>query len=88
MTDYLLLKWGTIKSIRAESDEMKAKVEEIDKIELCWRISTMIDPMSDAKRKAICELIDSCQGEIRNDWSGEVYTKDQAKAYIMEYRAC
>jgi hypothetical protein len=25
-------------------------------------------------------------GEIQNDWSGETYTKEEAKKYLREYR--
>lgn len=50
-------------------------------------ISAMTENVTDKKKEIICELIDTMQdGRIMNDWSGEAYTKDQAKKYIMEYR--
>lgn len=33
----------------------------------------------------ICEVIDALDGTIQNDWTGKMMTKDEAKAYIMEY---
>ena len=38
------------------------------------------------QKAAICELIDAVDGEIQNDWTGDMMTKDEAKAYVMEYR--
>ena len=33
----------------------------------------------------LCELIDNLNGTIRNDWSGETLSKEQAKKYIVEF---
>lgn len=86
MSDYLLLKWGTYKRINAESEAMKKMVDDIDSRGLTWSLGGMHEVMTDEKKKAFCDLIDSCEGTIQNDWDGKIYTKEQAKFYIMEYR--
>ncbi len=37
------------------------------------------------QKAALCKVIDATDGEIYNDWSGETMTKEQAKAYVMDY---
>ena len=37
------------------------------------------------QKQALCNLIDAIDGNIQNDWSGELLTKDEAKKYVMEY---
>lgn len=86
MAESLDLKWGTLKGWSLGSNQ-KA-------IDLCNRyvdlgasMSAMAQKDTPEQKQIICELIDAVDGEIRNDWSGEVMTKEAAKKYVMEYRA-
>lgn len=85
--DSLTLKWGTLKAWTIVSDEARKVGEDIDKRGLEWSAGAMQQVMTDAHKKAVCDLIDAvnCE-EIWNDWTGEKMTKDEAKKYVMEYR--
>ena len=81
---HLLLKWGSIKGWSNMSPEQIQILQrwEAEGVSL----SIVADTVTDKKKEIICELIDTMQdGRITNDWSGEKYTRDQAKKYIMEY---
>lgn len=85
MTEYLLLKWGTVKGWNDLTDKS---------VEILCRyypdgvpMSAMSDRPDKDRREILCELIDQLDGEIQNDWSGETMTKEQAKAYVREYGA-
>lgn len=43
--------------------------------------------MTHDHKARLCAVIDalSDNAQIVNDWSGDVYTKDQAKKYVMDY---
>lgn len=84
MTESLLLKWGTLKGWNLESERSLNLMRKY--CELGSSFSAMAQRDTDEQRRLICELIDAVDGEIVNDWSGEVMTKDQAKEYIMDYR--
>jgi hypothetical protein len=83
MAESLLLKWGTVKAW----DDLSEKSQEImgryfaDGMEL----SAMADKPTEERKAILCELIDQFSGEIQNDWSGDVMTKDEAKKYVLEY---
>ncbi len=38
------------------------------------------------QKQAIYDLIDTIDGPLTNDWSGEKLTKDKAKAYVRDYQ--
>lgn len=80
---YLLLKWGSIKGWNVPKDLLPL-IEEYysDGVPL----SAMADRPDDARKQILCKLIDKFDGIITNDWSGETYTKAEAKKYVMEYR--
>ncbi len=86
MNDHLLLKWGTIKGWNVVGNE-KA-IEALRR----WSeggvsAGAMTHHDSDEQKQAIYDLIDAVDGEIQNDWTGETYTKEQAKEYIRDYRS-
>lgn len=86
MTDYpeyLLLKWGGIKGWGGASEIMVAALERWHAHGVCQ--SAALHRNSAEQIAAICDVIDACEGTITNDWSGETYTKEQAKKYILEY---
>lgn len=84
MADSLLLKWGTLKGWDLES---ASAIEALNRLgELGPRsMSVAMQRDDDAQKAALCELIDAIDGTIQNDWSGEFMTKDEAKAYVLEY---
>lgn len=86
MSDYLLLKWGSIKGYK-----MGNNPESFELLKQYYADGVPLSAMADrptVDRKAIlCDLIDKFDGEISNDWDNEIYTKEQAKKYVMEYGA-
>jgi hypothetical protein len=84
MTDSLLLKWGTAKGWSLKSEPARAAMRVyLDAGEQSAGAMSQHD--TDAQKAALCGVIDAIDGEIENDWSGEKMTKDEAKAYVMEY---
>lgn len=84
MTEYLLLKWGTLKGWKVESDAAFAALNKYAE-EPVNMGSAMLQKDTPTQKAALCELIDAIDGEIQNDWSGEKLTKDEAKKYVMGY---
>jgi len=41
---------------------------------------------NDKQKSALCDVIDSCAGTILNDRAGSPMTKEEAKAYVLNYR--
>ena len=82
--DHLSLKWGTLKSWNFTSKNGKHLLEEYFKIGSC--ASAMLQEDTEKQKNIICELIDECNGAIQNDWTGEYLTKQEAKAYVLNYR--
>ena len=84
MAEYLLLKWGTLKGYSLDGNDAAAaaltKYYSQD-----TSLSAMMQHDTDEQQQALFELIDAINGEIRNDWSGEIMTKEEAKKYIAEY---
>lgn len=81
---YLLLKWGTLKGWNLGDNE-KA-IEAFNRYcEQPTAMGAMQQHDTPEQRQAICDLIDAIDGEIQNDWSGEKYTKEEAKKYVLEY---
>ena len=84
MADSLTLKWGTLKRWDLKSEAAVAAFNAyIDAGE--HSASAMMQHDTPEMKKALCDLIDAIDGEIDNDWTGKVMTKDEAKAYVMEY---
>lgn len=83
MAEHLLLKWGTLKDWKVESDAGMAALQKYfdDDVSL----SAMMQHDTDGQKQALCELIDAIDGPIQNDWSGEMMTKEDAKKYVLEY---
>ena len=82
--DYLLLKWGTLKGYRlALNEKCLEKVREWSA--LGSSLSAMDQYDTPEQKALLCEAIDLFDGEIMNDWSGNKYTKEEAKDYIMGY---
>ncbi|WP_160665116.1 hypothetical protein [Pseudarthrobacter sp. ATCC 49987] len=83
--DYLLLKWGSLKSWNLHSE--KAKDLHNRYVVLGSSVSVMSQQDTTEQKELICKMIDECDGVIQNDWDGDYYTKQQAKDYINKYGA-
>lgn len=85
--DYLLLKWGTLKGWNFEnSPEAFEAFKEY--VELGASMSAMMQHDSPRQKELIYKMIDTINGPIQNDWTGETYTdKEEAKKYVLEYRS-
>ena len=84
MAEHLLLKWGTLKGWKVESEAGMAALRKYHDMPVAMGCAQQRD--TDTQKEALCELIDAIDGEITNDWSGDVMTKDEAKKYVLEYR--
>lgn len=84
MSDSLTLKWGTLKGW--EFHDNKPAQEILSKyIDLGASASAAMQRDTSEQKQLLVDLINSCNGEIWNDWDGEMMTKDQAINYVMTY---
>lgn len=84
MKDSLLLKWGTFKGWDLKSEAaLQAARAYLDTGE--HSLGSMQQRDTPEQKAALCKLIDAIDGTIRNDWSGKIMTKEEAKRYVMEY---
>jgi hypothetical protein len=89
MTQYLLLKWGSLKGWNGIEDGTKTRAAleryHADPVSM----SAAMQRDTDAQRQALFDAIDAVYeegGEAHNDWDGTTYaTADDAKAYVMNY---
>jgi hypothetical protein len=85
-TDYLVLKWGTLKAWDLKSEPAKAALDALFDAGPRHE-SAMLQADTQDQKKALCALIDAVNCDtIRNDYSGDDMTKEQAKRYVLEYR--
>lgn len=82
MSEFLQLKWGTLKEWSGLSEKSQEIVRRYFQKGVPW--SCMFDHPDDTRKAILCELIDQLDGDIMNDWSGEKMSKDEAKKYIMQ----
>lgn len=81
----LTLKWGTLIRWRLKSEKSLGIAKAY--MALGFSASAMDQRDIPKQKKLLCDLIDSVDGEIWNDWEGKVLTKDEAKKYVTEYGA-
>jgi hypothetical protein len=84
MAESLLLKWGTVKGWNGLSETSQEIMKRYFADGMV--VSAMADRPDDGRKAILCELIDQLDGQIQNDWSGEIMSKDEAKKYVLEYR--
>lgn len=84
MSEYLLLKWGTLKGWNLETDKSRVAAQKY--ADFGMSMGAMQQHDTTEQKQALCELIDAVDGPITNDWSGEKMTKDEAKNYVLGYR--
>ena len=86
MAQHLLLKWGTLKGWDLDGNEAAiAALKRYHEQPVSFGAAQQRD--TPEQKQAICDLIDAIDGEIQNDWTGEMLTKDEAKKYVLEYRS-
>lgn len=83
MTEELILKWGSLKGWRNLSEKTFAILEEYYSHGVS--MSAAMQKNNEAQKELLCKMIDSVEGEIYSDWTGELMTKEEAKEYILTY---
>lgn len=85
MSEYLTLKWGTLKAWSLGDNQ--ALLEAAKRYDAAGpsSISAAMQHDNPEQKQAICDMIDAIDGPITNDWTGEMMSKDEAKKYVMEY---
>jgi len=83
-SEYLCLKWGTLKGWDFHSKKAKKLLKEYGKIgQSC---SAMMQKDTDRQKEIICELVDIGNfDEVLLDWDNKFVSKEKAKKYVMEY---
>ena len=80
----LLLKWGTIKGWKFDEDGPAfALLQKYADIGMA--MGAMQQQDTPEQKRLICDIIDAVDGQIQNDWTGKIMTKDEAKKYVIEY---
>lgn len=83
---HLLLKWGTLKGWDVSGNETaRAALARYHDVPVS--MSCMGQHDTPEQKQALCDLIDAIDGEIQNDWTGDMMTKGEAKKYVLGYRA-
>lgn len=85
MAERLTLKWGTLKGWDNLGDKSQELVKQY--LDLGVKYSAMAQQDTPEQKRIICELIDTINGEIWNDWNDTAMSKDAAKHYVQTYRA-
>jgi len=82
-SEHLLLKWGTLKGWDLKTEASNAAAQKYADMGMSAGAATQRD--TDEQKQALCDLIDVIDGEITNDWTGDVMSKAEAKKYVLEY---
>lgn len=82
MTNSLTLKWGTVKGWDLESEEALAALKK-------WHdygvsMSAAMQKDSPEQQQALLDAIDFMD-EIWLDWEEKMVTREEAKAYVLNY---
>lgn len=83
MAGSLTLKWGTLEGWDGFDDTSLAALQKY--ADLGMSMGAMQQEMTPDHIEALCEVIDTVDEPINNDWSGEKMTRDEAKQYVREY---
>lgn len=90
MSEQILLglKWGSVKFCKGVEEGTPAHDALVRYYEDPVSMSAAAQKDTDNQQQAVLDLIDAVAdagGEIYSDWSGETYTRETAKQYILEY---
>jgi hypothetical protein len=82
----LTLKWGTLKAWNLNPDgpaiEAVKRYHDVGTVEM----SAMMQRDTPEQKQAVCDLIDALDADtVYLDWEDKHVSKDEAKAYVMEY---
>ena len=80
--DYILFKWGSLKGFQLNSEKGKTLSDEYSS--LGRSASAMCQKDTERQKELINLMIDECDGTLQSDWSGQYFTKKQAKEYLNE----
>jgi len=84
-TNYLTLKWGTLKSWDFNGSEKGSKLLK-EYCKIGSSMSAMMQKDTPRQKEIICELIDLCDGDtIYLDWDDKNVSKGEAKEYVKNY---
>lgn len=81
--DSLTLKWGTLKAWHFHRENGQRLIKEY--FEIGSSMSAALKKDTPRQKEIVLELIDECDGDIWNDWDNVKMTKDEAKAYVLNY---
>jgi len=85
MSNFLTLKWGTLKAWNFEGNEEAMKLLQ-QYHDIGSSLSAAMQEDTPEQKEIICKLIDLTPGEICLDWTGDYVSKDDAKKYVQEYK--
>lgn len=83
MTDYITLKWGTLKSWNITSAEGRSLLRQY--FRLGRTVGAMAQKDTPEQKEIIFELIDLVPGDIFLEWDEKYVSKEDAKKYVFEY---
>jgi hypothetical protein len=84
MSEYISLKWGTLKAWKFNSDETRRLIGEY--AALGMSMSAMSQQDTPEQKEIICQLIDAVDADtIHLDWDGVDISKEDAKKYVRDY---
>jgi hypothetical protein len=88
-TEYLTLKWGTLKAWDFQQPKTQALFKEWCELGWTWSADGCVIAlwrMTPRQKELICEIIDALDAEtVHLDWDGVDVSKEDAKRYVMEY---
>lgn len=82
-TESLTLKWGSLKGWDLNTEKSLGILNAWIKLGVSMSAACQRD--TPEQKQLLCDLIDSVDGEIWNDWEGKILTKEEAKLYVTEY---
>ncbi len=83
--DHLWFKWGTLKSWKLTSEKGKTLLQKY--FDLGTSASAITTHDTPEQKELIYQMIDEVDGTLGSDWTGEHFTKQQAKDYIRDYQS-
>ena len=84
-TEYLVLKWGTLKEWGFHSKEAKALLKEYSKIGVASG-GRLMQRDTPRQKEIICKLIDIGDFDyVYNDWTNRKMNKERAKRYVLKF---
>ena len=83
MSDYITLKWGSLKSWKVSSEADQELMRQY--INLGASMSAISQNDTDEQKNIICKLLENFNGEIWLDWTGEKVTSAKAIEYVRGY---